>query len=59
VSDRATSNTPVADTPKPGATGTPQSTINVYGWNEAAIRELVKRIKDEVGDHDLNLVRVS
>lgn len=59
ASDRATPNTPVADAGKPGATQRPQSTINVYGWSEAAIRELVKRIKDEVGDHDLNLVRVS
>jgi len=44
---------------QPGATQRPQTTINVYGWSSGAIRELVSRIREEVGDHDLNLIRVS
>lgn len=40
-----------------GAQQKPQTTINVFGWSEAAIRDLVRRIKDEVGDHDLTLIR--
>jgi hypothetical protein len=46
-----------ANSAQPGAIQKAQTTINVYGWSEAAIRDLVRRIKDEVGDHDLNLIR--
>ena len=42
---------------QPGATQKPQSTINVYGWSEGAIRELVKRIREESSDHDLHVIR--
>jgi len=40
-----------------GSQQKPQSMINVYGWSEAAIRELVKVMKREIADHDLTIIR--
>lgn len=51
-----TTQTSIATQPL-GAQQKPQSVINVFGWSEAAIRDLVRRMKDEIEDHDLTLIR--
>lgn len=62
ASSAAAATTPSPTSPSGGSASSapkPQTTINVFGWSEGAIRDLVKRLRDEIGDHDLTLVRQS
>lgn len=60
VSATSASNTTQAAIAAPlGAQQNKQTTIQVFGWSEAAIRDLVRRMKDEIEDHDLTLIRES